>query len=374
MAVTLDGISGLRALRCVRANQTQVLPGRFDLRDPILPPGRRRWSASALELELLPGEWQAIKEHPLRVLAATHAGRIQSSVVCCSVYETPLPPGSVVNLVCGHAMACPELLFYELWRYPVTQALVGYELCGTYARDPTDPRDGPVTFGTEPVTSVARIAGYLKRLGPRRGVRQARRALSWVRDNAWSPAEAVVALLAVLPTSWLGYELGDIVLNRRLDVSGARSTRVPDIMFVGTGVGINYDGDGHLNLDSIAMAESCEAVSRAQHDVRHKYVDDRRRDRELAAVGRNVCVVMREDLYEEGGFDRLVRNVMDLLRLDRGWDLIEQRKLLQEPDTARRRQQLVWSLLAGDRARQCARWYQRYMSQARPPCGRGDVA
>lgn len=142
-------------------------------------------------------------------------------------------------------------------------------------------------------------------------------------DNAWSPTESVVATMACLPLDEFGYGLGRVTLNERVATPGGlaatteKGSRVPDILFKGTRVGINYDGAVHLNLDSIVKAAMnlaglpgeaalARELGRALSDVRAKVVDDIMRNRELAADGLTVFPVVKEDLYREGGLDRVM--------------------------------------------------------------------
>ena len=89
--------------------------------------------------------------------------------------------------------------------------------------------------------------------------------------------------------------MGSVTLNPRLDQSpalvelGTRQSRVPDMLFDGTDVGFNYDGRGHLDLDAIVRAardgdDVWRDLSGVVEGVRHKSIDDLRRDRELAAM------------------------------------------------------------------------------------------
>lgn len=47
--------------------------------------------------------------------------------------------------------------------------------------------------------------------------------------------------MSLLPVEEAGYGLGNLVLNQRIGY-GDGGSRVPDILFAGTHVGLNYDG------------------------------------------------------------------------------------------------------------------------------------
>ena len=105
-----------------------------------------------------------------------------------------------------------------------------------------------------------------------------------------------------------------------------------------------------------------QAVQAAIRQVRDKYVDDRRRDRDLWSQGLAVLPVTREDLYQKGGLDTLMMRVIDTI------EHLAKRKdtthfeVPASPALARMRQRLIWMLLPGARGRQLAREYERYMS------------
>lgn len=347
MAITLTGLSALRALRAARASGG--LPHeRCNLEAPSPPTGRRHWTRETLT-KGLPGTWAPTPERPLDVVTPTQEARLRSRLVRCTTHPD-LPPNSAVPLGEGVSLVCPELLFFELAGRvsPAVHALIGYELCGGYARDASHPRSGGVTFGLDPVTSSAALGRYLDELGARQHVRQAREARAAVRDDAWSPMEAVIALLATLPTRQGGYGIPGVRCNARVAVAGTRESRVPDILFGDTCVGINYDGRGHLDLGSIARANDASGIATAMRQVRRTYVDDRRRERELGAQGYLVLTATSEDLYEPGGLDRLMRHVLDGIASKgsgQGARWADARRALDDPAGAARRQELLRLLL-----------------------------
>lgn len=292
--------------------------------------------------------------------------RPQLSLANTTVYtpEAGLPRRSFIDLGGGLSMSCPELLFAEMATIMDIPHLVllGYELCGSYVRDPRDPRNGNARVGVSPVTSTAEIHAFLDEARWVRGADRAMYALEFVRDDAWSAMEAMVAALAALPVGEFGYEMGESTLNLRVDRpaalvgSNAKSSRVPDILFGDTRVGINYDGEGHLNLSAIADAareaerNPGEAYAQAElghamRRVRAKAVDDIRRNRELAAAGYTVFPVTKEDLVEEGGLDRVMAQVVEAIELLDGRDMSIPRRLVNLRLVKAGRQNLIWSLM-----------------------------
>ena len=203
------------------------------------------------------------------------------------------------------------------------------------------------------VSVSQKIKDYLSRCTGIRGLGAARRAIERVRDDAWSAMEAIVALLLVRPQNEGGYGIGELVLNERenapgeLKRRGVRGSRVPDIGLANLPVGFNYDGRGHLDLGSIPVeTQSAAEIKVALAEVRGKYVDDLRRNRELLAGGRIVMPIVAEDLMEYGGLDTVVLEAVlaaERLTGRSGEEGARVRRALDKRLSAKR-QQLIWSL------------------------------
>lgn len=365
MYVFVNKLTALRLLRAWRSGGNA--PG--SLRRTHLwysdPAPGARWSRRRLEEHV---GMPCSPESPLDVAVPSAAARLQMSSVSNTVYSTGLPSDSFVDLGNGIAASSPELLFVELCRtldLP-ERLMLGFELCGGFSRDAASPIDGPVTMELRPVTSCARIAAFLGSVREVPGMGRAREALELLADDAWSPTESVVATMSVLPLEEFGYGLGPVALNRRedtpagLDFAAARGSRVPDIVFEGTSVGINYDGAVHLDLDSIVDATLAmernpgESVfSRALDDavrkVRAKVVDDIRRNRELAAGGLTVFPVVKEDLFQRDGLDKVMAQVVAAIEAHDGRDLSAQRRVLASRLASESRYELIRSLMPGAR-------------------------
>ena len=286
-------------------------------------------------------------------VSSTASGRPQASFVRTHVLGV-LPEGSFVDLQNGLVIPCPELLFLRMASHlsPEAHTLLAYELAGTYARDPEDPRLGTVVFGVPPVTSIERIRSYLARYGRRNGSVLCAHNLASARDNAWSPMEAIIALLALLPPNEQGYGLGQISLNVRHEASedlvslGARSSRVPDIEIVGSHVGFNYDGSLHLNLEAILeSARTGEDAERIIREIREKSRDDILRNRELMAMGRLILPVTSADLFAPGGLDAVMLEAALAREEIDGISSGDIRYLVETKWYSEARQQLLWSLL-----------------------------
>lgn len=355
MRLTVNQMTALRVLRALRSDGKRLPDERADLTAPD-PSPRRHWSASALPAERLLLTQPPDSKRPVHVAVPNQRLRPRTPCISATTYGAGLPDGSFVDLGDGLAIPCPELLFVELAARmaPAAHALLGYELCGSFSRDPADPRTGRATLGIAPVTSVERIGKFIDRCSNVRGTKAARRSLECVADNAWSPAETVIAALVALPAYELGYGLGKVTLNARratppeLVKLGAAASRVPDIEVDGLHVGFNYDGRDHLDLPSIARAANQEESDAAMDAVREKYVDDLRRNRELLATGRIVLPVTSEDLFRRNGLDAVMLEVALAEESLFGTKLPELRGTIASSALRRARQRLIWSLLPWD--------------------------
>ncbi len=367
MGVTLCGPSALRVLREIRCSQEDLTRyARTDLVAPKCDVGER-WSASRLRSKV--STFQSVgtfsPHSPLCVAVPKAEYRLRIKGVKSTLFSQGLPSGAFLDLGDGVAISSPELLFVEMAAVmdPAVHLLFGMELCGTYARDAGDPRGGPVTYWVKPATTTARIKAFVDGCKRVHGIQPARQTLEWLTDNAWSPMEATVAALAMLPGELLGYDLWPVDLNERKEVGShaEKAERVPDMLFRGSGVGLNYDGEDHLPVKGVVDAamqvarnpgaeDSERQLVQAVAAVRRRSVSDKRRDRDLGASGLTVFAITKEDLYETGALDRVMLQLMDAIEAKSGRDLRRQRTMMQNSLIAQLRQDRIWSLLPGQNA------------------------
>ena len=382
MKLSVNGLAGLRILRDVRRRDPSALRRRIDPPAPD-PAPRKRWTVGALPLDALLLSEPPTKKRPLDVVVPKPAQRLGAGFVRNTVYGAGVRPGSFVDAGNGLAIPSPELLFVDMvgkLRFPVL-VLLGYELCGTFGRDPADPMMGTVTFGVEPATSVAKIREFLEACTYLPGREDAYRALTYVADNAWSPMEAVLATMLTLPLTEGGYGLGELRLNVRhenppeLVARGCPESRVPDIELAVAPVGFNYDGRGHYDLQAVAAATDGAGRAAAIKEARSKYVDDLRRNRELMAMGKMILPVCSEDLFEEGALDALVVEALrcvEAMGVEVPGFAIG---YLASAGAAKRRQELLWSMLPWSEAQDYARELEKksralkeWLAGKRPKC------
>lgn len=357
MQIALTGTTALQAWRNIRSGKCPdvCLGEKIDLPVPDPAPAQR-WTAKCFDLGFIGIDASTLDpKHPIHVATPDAKKRVRTAGIECATYAN-LPAGAFIDVGHGVALACPELVFVELGAHTRAEAqlLLGYEFCGGFSRDGASPRDGEVTYGVAPVTTAEKISAFLAGCKYVPGADGARRMLPYLRENAWSPAEALIAALAVMPTIEMGYGLGDTVLNQRVQVN-PEATRVPDVLFAGTHVGLNYDGGVHFGLQDVVAAAGTDHERAAIAQARARIVGDKRRSRDLLTAGYTVLPVTSEDLYEEGGLDAVMSQVMDLIARETGRDFSAERAFMQRPNIAMKRQRLIWSLLPGQRGEELLR-------------------
>ena len=364
MGLTLSHITALRALRRIRAAGVDVgslEPTLLVRADPALG---KRWTEREFAHESW--VWQAPRaKDPVHVLVASAQDRIRYVDVRSHVQRHKLPAGSVLHLDERASMVCPELLFVQMAQTLELPQLValGNELCGNFCCDELNPVRGEATLKIPQATTVERLVAYLREAKGVPGLVRARTAVKHVCDNALSVPEAVLAAVYSLPAAENGYGMGPLTLNDRFVVeedswTGAQRTRMPDIMFSFAPMGINYDGEDHLDLQSIVRAteEACNAEAQdragalgaleaAREAVRAKYVDDIRRNRELLAAGKVVLPLTKEDLYVRGGLNGFTQKLIQVAHNLYDMDISEIVYELDDTERARDRWDVLSSLL-----------------------------
>ena len=363
MLLAVSGQTALRALRVFRNTRRRLPSARHEVPDPD-PTPRTHWTVDALPADALGLTEPPNASRPIDAIVPSASSRMQASFFSCRVQPRRLPRDSFVSLGNGIVVPCPELLFLQLSEImtPEVHALLGYELCGTYSRAADNPRSGEITYDVAPVTTVERISRYLSACGRRTSVTLARHNSRPVANNAWSPMEAIVALMTCLPSDEDGYGLGTVALNVRHGATpelvklGCKTSRVPDIEVVGTHLGFNYDGGAsHLDLDSIVAAAKEGDPSETIRSVREKYLDDLKRNRELAAMGRIILPVTAHDLFAPGGLDAVMLEAALAMEEFDGRSAAHMRLTLGDKTRAEHRQRLIWSLLPWQEGQRTAR-------------------
>lgn len=364
MSVTLSHSSALAVLRTLRAEGVNV---REMESTPVASPSPwvgRRWGMRDFE----PSVWRwprPTRDERLHVLVPKGARYIRMSTVETHVLWGGDASMSALWLDSNASIVRPELLFLQMAEVLPLPSLVmlGFELCGNFSRDADRPIDGEATINIPTATSVKQLAKYLAASAGARGVSKARKALAYICDNALSPMEALLGTMYSLPPEESGYGMGPVTLNDRVmvgepDESGVVRSRYPDLSFSFAPVGLNYDGEDHLDLAGLVhaactamkaegkeQAEAKTALWDKLETVRAKVVDDNRRNRQLAASGRIVFPVTKEDVYGWGNLDELTWQILQCAHSVFGVDIERYMQTLEDTDRKRDRYALLATFL-----------------------------
>ena len=301
-------------------------------------------------------------EHRLDVLCSREGTRPHGRYVCGHVAPHDLKGYRQLWMKGGSRMSSVGLTLSQLaTSLPLCELLdVANELEGGYSRDPVRPVLGAARFDISPFISKDEVLWELFRLPRGRTTERARTAVALSCPNAWSPREGILATMLVLPCHEGGYNLGPITLNQRLTADSPAITslrsRVPDISFHQAPIGLNYDGREHLALSLLERTamevglhpgdgSAFQELRSVRGAIRRKYVDDRRRDRDLATMGLETMVVTSEDMDDIRSLDLLMLQVIARIEHHVGIHLWEQRTCIDDPRCTTRRQEVLAHLL-----------------------------
>jgi len=363
MSVTLSHQSALDTIRTLRCEGVNVHD--MDV-VPLMAPSP--WVGTRLNMRNFSSDvwrWQKPSDkHPLHILVPNTQSRMRGKGIVAHVAGKDGQADSVLWLDERSRVVRPELLFVQMAETLSLPALVmlGLELCGHFSRQADDPLMGDVVDGIPAATSVERLEACLSTIKRAKGLDNARRALPYVRDHAASAPEAVLATVFALPSAEGGYGMGPVVLNERVELDDAGTwvkakNRYPDLMFAFAPVGLNYDGFKHFDiadlkaaidalsrLEGEEQAKECDALKAKLVAVRAKVLDDNMRDRQLAAQGRIVFSVTKEDLTDIEHLDELTRQMLGCANKVFGADVDGHLKTLEDTSLMHERGELLATL------------------------------
>lgn len=348
MGLTLSHATALYVLRQARiaaGEQGLSLPA-TDFMPPDAGDGRRWTTALVSQLKQDIG----LPSHDkLDVLASSAKGRVRHGEVRSHVCGAQIKGLCFLELRHEEVVIpSPELLLAQMAESLPLPDLValGHELCGKYSIRPWHPAAGAV-FDLPTVTSPEKISSLLKGTARLRGSRALATALPFIQENSLSPPETALSVMTQLPLEQFGYAIGPTILNKEIEPDAATRAivtagkRVPDILFADTPVGLNYDGDVHLDFRAIIRIakelalhpndeDLKEELRQAIDDARRGTSEDKQRDRDLLAMDLVVLPITKYDTRDIKDLDRVMGQVMHLIEATTGRDMSLQRQALSD--------------------------------------------
>lgn len=262
---------------------------------------RRRRPAEALAERLRFGnlpDWACASEGNVHVVATTERERLRRDDVVCRLATTLPRSGSFAHTDEGIPILSPECCFLRLANELSLPELAkaGMLLVACFGTN----EDGTLAGRRESIATVRSIAGYLSRAGAAKGIKQARRALRFLADNAASPPEIDACLLLCLPVMCGGYGCPVPEMNGhvRLRPSAARALGYEDCF-----------------CDLLWRDARCavEYTSEMHHTGYGKQAKDEMRRAALEAMGYQVLLLTKPQLYNQVAFEGVARLVLRAL-------------------------------------------------------------
>lgn len=362
MGITVSHTSALELLRAarVKAGEAGLSLTPTDIAPPV-PDDGENWTT--LVISELRDELSLSGRRPLDVLVPDASRRIHNQYVTNHVWTTKAEGLCFLDLGnSGVVIPSPEVLVAQVsedMSVPET-IVVAHELCGCYTLRPST-SNGSAVFGVPPVTTEENLRSFFASAKHLRGRDAMRTVIPRVCDGSLSPQESCLSAMAQLPTRYFGYQIGMVNLNRTV-TPGVRAksavkaaSRTPDILFRGTKVGINYDGEVHVDLPSLVTAakasgadpsdkELRRALDEALEAARNAIAADKQRDRDLTAMGYTVLAVSRQDLETIDDLDLVMRQVIVLIERTTGRNMSLQKRALDDEAIKEGRKSLLATL------------------------------
>lgn len=197
-------------------------------------------------------------------------------------FRDKLPPGAVVNLN-QQAVASPALLFIQMAQKISFEQLIllGLQMCSY-----------PVGQSEMAVTSVDEITLLVHQLTNVSGIKNARRALAYLKNGSASIMESLLYMRLALPYRLGGYGLKDLRFNHEVWLSREDQQRIGKKRFV-------------IDLCIPSAMVAIEYMSRRYHSNLN-YREDRERKDMLENMGFQVFWIETLDFYDSEKFSKLV--------------------------------------------------------------------
>ena len=336
----------LKLLRIARIDSSLALvPSRPDGFSGDLP-ARCDFDARLLRAALPESFPQPTSEKPLRLAFPSRAARTKSSCIAPSAVLNGLPEDAYFEVVRADGAPLAEGLHDRVRLFVESPGLslvrmahhlgrriaagtfsedaaiirlagLGMEFCGSFARDPQDPGRGISTFDLPAVGHAQDILNLLDSLPRMRGLRLARKAAAYVRDDSGSPHETLLSLAYRLPPKMGGVEFAEPLANAPLvwpeqakaqGILKHQSMR-PDFHWPQYLLASEYLGGVHGKPSSLAEdSNRIQDYQSCDYSVFPATYEDIRNTQALGSYLARLARVMA--LYEGEGFARRIERVL----------------------------------------------------------------
>ena len=229
---------------------------------------------------------------PIDIVVAKDSDRLYGRQIRNHVWMREIPDRSFVAIDPSARLSTPEFTYLQMASVLSVPRLAAYacEITGVYSLNQV----ARSFHSRPPLTNLAALGAFLSKCVGSRGVRPARKALSYAVEGFRSPAETSLALLLTLPAGLGGYGLPPCHANYRIDLaeSWERYLRTPYLL-----------ADLARPSEMLVMEYDSDMVH-GEHSVRD-HDDDRKSA--LEAMGYTVITIRSQRLMGPTKLDIIVR-------------------------------------------------------------------
>lgn len=235
------------------------------------------------------------------LLVSSECARRGASGIELRYWKGSLPPGALRRIEGDIYVESPEMCFLQFAKRAslVETIFLGFELCGSYPTDEQGPGEGE---SLPAVTCRARLERFIARAPSHGGVRTARAALKYIRDDSASSMESAVTMLLCLPPRLGGYGLpfpemnGSVKMGKKARDLGKKEKNRCDLYWRDAKLALEYNSERH-------------------HAGRQARTSDAIRANVLGYIDRTVVILTWDMLRDEDDFEGIARILCKHLKI-----------------------------------------------------------
>jgi len=252
-------------------------------------------------------------DHPLELGVFSRSRHIHRKTVRSYILSRALPANALITIDRNTHIAGPELLCVQLASRlsAVELAMIVMELTGRWSLPPdTHDERAHAALDCCPVTSIERIREMSGRVPLARGRATLTRALDLACEHAASPPEAVLALMFETPIEDGGYGFGKPLLNALIRPPEEMTRYLGQVNYYTDAflhdwfVDVEYDSNA-FHFNPFASYYAQDELAAMGSERTNRLARDRRRMRDLTALGIHVVPVTAQDLASREALDRV---------------------------------------------------------------------